>query len=277
MADSKRESCERRRWDVELTEQIKEIHADSGGIYGSPRVHAVLQREGVRVGRKRVERLVCEADIAGIGLRRSGFKRRDPKATPTPDLVEREITGAAPNRLWVTDLTVVTTSEGPLWLPDAFSRRVVARETSARADADLVLTTLQCALASREVEPGALVHHADHGCQYTVSEADNSVGAGGSSRVYGLGRGLVRQRPRGESVDADQDGVHPAGASSPPGPRRISRCSSTSTASITPGNSRRVQKRLGYLSPVEVEEKHCADRTMTKRTNLKSRQPALAS
>jgi transposase InsO family protein len=71
--------------------------------------------------------------------------------------------------LWVTDLTVITTGEGPLWLsaiPDAFPRRVVACETSARADADLVLTTLKYALASRGVEPGKLIHHADHGCRH---------------------------------------------------------------------------------------------------------------
>ncbi|MER5915128.1 DDE-type integrase/transposase/recombinase [Streptomyces sp. NPDC001982] len=62
---------------------------------------------------------------------------------------------------------MISTGEGSLWLSairDAFSRRVVAWETSARADADLVLTTLEYALASREVEPGTLVHHADHGC-----------------------------------------------------------------------------------------------------------------
>ncbi|WP_181647095.1 IS3 family transposase [Streptomyces sp. WAC00263] len=70
---AEREPCERRRQDVELTEQIKEIHADSGGIYGSPRVHAVLKREGVHVGRKRVERLMREAEIAGISPRRSAF------------------------------------------------------------------------------------------------------------------------------------------------------------------------------------------------------------
>ncbi|MCZ9342312.1 DDE-type integrase/transposase/recombinase, partial [Streptomyces sp. TRM76130] len=65
---------------------------------------------------------------------------------------------------------MIPTREGPLWLSairDAFSRRVVAWETSARADADLVLSSLEYALASREVAPGQLVHHADHGCQYT--------------------------------------------------------------------------------------------------------------
>ncbi|WP_107090782.1 IS3 family transposase [Streptomyces sp. NRRL WC-3618] len=153
------EPCERRRRDSELTEQIKEIHAGSGGIYGSPRVHAVLRREGVHVGRKRVERLMREADIAGISPRRKGFTRRDPKATLAPDLVQRDFTASAPNRLWVTDLTMIATGEGPLWLSairDAFSRRVVAWETSAHADADLVLSTLEYALASREVEPGQL-------------------------------------------------------------------------------------------------------------------------
>lgn len=174
---AEREPCERIRRDAELTEQIKEIHAESGGIYGSPRVHAVLKREGVHVGRKRVERLMRETEIAGVSPRRKGFTRRDPKATPALDLVARDFTAPAPNRLWVTDLTVIATGEGPLWLSairDAFSRRVVAWETSARADADLVLTTLEYALASREVEPGHLIHHADHGCPVHVREAHNS-------------------------------------------------------------------------------------------------------
>ncbi|WP_095851789.1 DDE-type integrase/transposase/recombinase [Streptomyces sp. Ag82_O1-15] len=106
------------------------------------------------------------AEIAGISPRRGGCTRRDPRATLVPDLVERDFTAPAPNRLWVTDLTVITTGEGPLWLSAirvAFPRRVVACETSARADADLVLTTLKYTLASREVEPGKLIHHADHG------------------------------------------------------------------------------------------------------------------
>ncbi|WP_329327033.1 IS3 family transposase [Streptomyces mirabilis] len=273
---AEREPCERRRRDVELTGQIKEIHADSGGIYGSPRVHAVLKREGVHVGRKRVERLMREADIAGISPRRSGFTRRDPKATLAPDLVERDFTAPAPNRLGVTDLTMITTGEGPLWLSairDAFSRRVVAWETSARADADLVLTTLEYALASREVEPGKLVHHADHGCQYTSVKLTTrllragvaaSMGSVGDSYDNALAENLwmiiktecIRGRVFATRAEANLalfeyiDGFY---------------------------NSRRIQKRLGYLSPVEFEEKHYADQATAKRTNLKPRQPALTS
>ncbi|MFI5682255.1 IS3 family transposase [Streptomyces cellulosae] len=273
---AEREPCERRRRDVELTEQIKEIHAGSGGIYGSPRVHAVLKREGVHVGRKRVERLMREAEIAGISPRRGGFTRRDPKATLAPDLVERDFTAPAPNRLWVTDLTMIATGEGPLWLSairDAFSRRVVAWETSARADADLVLTTLEYALASREVEPGKLIHHADHGCQYTSVKlttrllragVEASMGSVGDSYDNALAENLwmiiktecIRGRVFATRAEANLalfeyiDGFY---------------------------NSRRIQKRLGYLSPIEFEEKHYADQATAERTNLKPRQPALTS
>ncbi|MFE9223003.1 IS3 family transposase, partial [Streptomyces lavendulae] len=168
---AEKEPCERRRRDIELMDRIRQVHDESGGIYGSPRVHAVLRREGTRVGRKRVERLTRQAGLAGISPRKAkGFTRRDPNAELAPDLVGRDFTATGPNRLWVTDLTMIATLEGPLWLSairDAFSRRVVAWETSARADADLVLTTLEYALASREPITGELIHHADHGCQYT--------------------------------------------------------------------------------------------------------------
>ena len=269
---AEREPCEHVRQDTELTEQIRQIHADSGGIYGSPRVHAALKREGVHVGRKRVERLMREADIAGVSPRRGGFTRRDPTAT----LVERDFTASAPNRLWVTDLTMISTGEGPLWLSairDAFSRRVVAWETSARADADLVLTTLEYALASREVEPGTLVHHADHGCQYTSVKLTTrlvragvhaSMGSVGDSYDNALAENLwmliktecIRGRAFATRAEANLalfeyiDGFY---------------------------NSRRIQKRLGYLSPVEFEEKHYADQAPAERTNLKPRQPALTS
>jgi putative transposase len=186
---AEREPCERVCRNAELSERIRQIHADSGGNYGSPRVHAVLKREGTRVGRKRVERLMREADIAGVSPRRKKFTRRDPKATLAPDLVNRDFTASAPNRLWVTDLTMIATAEGPLWLSairDASSRRVVAWETSARADADLVLTTLEYALASREVEPGRLVHHADHGCQYTSVKLTTRLARAGVEASMGF-------------------------------------------------------------------------------------------
>jgi putative transposase len=274
---AEKDPCERIRQDAELTGQIRQIHQDSGGIYGSPRIHAVLKREGVHVGRKRVERLMRQAGLAGISPRRSkSFTRRDPDADLAPDLVQRDFTAPAPNRLWVTDLTMIPTLEGPLWLSairDAFSRRVVAWETSARADADLVLTSLEYALASREVTPGELVHHADHGTQYTSIKLTTrlvragvqaSMGSVGDSFDNALAENLwmliktecIRGRTFGTRAEANLalfeyvDGFY---------------------------NPRRIQKRLGYLSPIEFEEKHYADQAAAEPVNLKPRQPALTS
>jgi putative transposase len=141
-------------------------------VYGSPRVHAQLQREGEKVSRTRVERLMRENGLAGLSPRRKTRTTVPNPADPRPaDLVRRRFTADGPNRLWVTDLTVIPTAEGPLWLAsirDAFSRRVVAWETSRHPDANLVCAALEYALHSRR--PAAdrtLVHHADHGSQYT--------------------------------------------------------------------------------------------------------------
>ncbi|MFJ7498032.1 IS3 family transposase [Streptomyces sp. NPDC097727] len=273
---AEKEPCARIRRDAELTEKIREIHADSGGIYGSPRVHAVLRREGTHVGRKRVERLMREDGLVGVSPRRKGFTRRDPKATLAPDLVQRDFTAEEPNRLWVTDLTVISTGEGPLWLSairDAFSRRVVAWETSARADADLVLTTLEYALASREVEPGQLIHHADHGCQYTSIKlttrltragVEASMGSVGDSYDNALAENLwmliktegLRGRTFATRAEANLalfeyiDGFY---------------------------NSRRIQERLGWLSPIEFEEKRYTNQATAEQTNLNTHQPLLTS
>ncbi|MCY0939737.1 IS3 family transposase [Streptomyces sp. H34-S4] len=271
------EPCERHRRDTELTGMIRKVHDESGGIYGSPRVHAVLKREGTRVGRKRVERLMRQAGLAGISPRRGkGLTRRDPDAELAPDLVERDFTAPVPNRLWVTDLTMIATTEGPLWLSairDAFSRRVVAWEASARADADLVLTTLEYALASREPTPGELIHHADHGCQYTSVKLTTrlvragilaSTGSVGDSFDNALAENLwmliktecVRGRVFATRAEANLalfeyiDGFY---------------------------NPRRIQKRLGYLSPIEYEEKHYANQATAEPVAVEPPTPALTS
>jgi transposase InsO family protein len=157
--------------DQALTEQIRQIHARSRGTYGAPRVHAEL-RLGleVRVGRKRVARLMRNAGILGVHRRRRhGLTRRDPAATPAPDLVERRFTPPAPDRLWVADITQQRTDEGWLYLAvvlDAFSRRIVGWSMATHLRTELVLDALDMAIAQRNPGPG-LVHHSDHGCQYT--------------------------------------------------------------------------------------------------------------
>jgi putative transposase len=157
--------------DQALTAQILEIHARSRGTYGAPRVHAELRLGlDVRVGRKRVARLMRSAGILGVHRRRRhGLTRRDPAATPAPDLVERRFTPPAPDRLWVADITQQRTDEGWLYLAvvlDAFSRRIVGWSMAEHLRTELVLDALDMAIAQRNPGPG-LVHHSDHGCQYT--------------------------------------------------------------------------------------------------------------
>jgi transposase InsO family protein len=118
-----------------LTEQIEQIHTESDGTYGSPKVWAQLRRQGIRVSRKRVERLMRQAGLQGAFIRKPkrSSTRRDPKATPAPDLVNRNFKTDAPDRLWVADISRIPTGEGPLWLAsvrDAFSRRIVGWKTS---------------------------------------------------------------------------------------------------------------------------------------------------
>jgi putative transposase len=157
--------------DAALLEQIRDVHARSRGTYGAPRVHAELRLGlGVRVGRKRVARLMRSARIVGVHRRRRlGLTRRDPAAASAPDLVERAFTATAPDRLWVADITQQRTDEGWLYLAvvlDAFSRQIVGWSMAEHLRTELVLDALDMAITQRNPAPG-LVHHTDHGCQYT--------------------------------------------------------------------------------------------------------------
>jgi len=100
-----------------LVEWIKAIHARSRGTYGAPRIHAELKAEGMGVGHNRVARLMREAGVEGISRRRRGnTTKRDPRAQPAADLVEREFRSEAPDRLWVADITYVRTQGGFVYL-----------------------------------------------------------------------------------------------------------------------------------------------------------------
>jgi putative transposase len=159
------------RWvsDVRLLELIHAIHRESDGTYGSPRIHAELCHRGVRVGRKRVERLMRRHSLSGLVKRRRGKTTvRVSGVRPAPDLVGRDFRPAEPNRLWVADLTEVATWEGKLYLAvvlDCFSRRVVGWSMAEHMRAELVVEALEMAVRRRKPEAG-LVHHSDQGSQY---------------------------------------------------------------------------------------------------------------
>jgi transposase InsO family protein len=174
---------ERSLGDAELTRRIRAIHERSRGTYGSPRIHAELVEGGQHVGRKRVARLMGRAGLTGVHRRRFITTTvRDPDATPAPDLVQRDFHPSGPDRLWVADITALPTWEGELHLAsvlDAWSRRIVGWSMDRSASAALVTGALDMAIGQRRPGPG-LVHHSDHGTQYT------SLAFGARMRAAGI-------------------------------------------------------------------------------------------
>lgn len=168
---SKRPPSARARANAALTTRIGEIHAASRGTYGAPRVQAELRFiDDLRVGRKRIARLMRAAGLEGVHRRR--FARttvRDETAAPAPDLVRRSFTATGPDRLWVADITYLPTWQGFLYLAavvDVFSRRVVGWSMAGHLRTSLILDAIDMAIGRRRPDAG-LVHHSDRGTQYT--------------------------------------------------------------------------------------------------------------
>ena len=156
--------------DAELLKRIRTVHVSSRETYGSPRIHAELRSAGQRHSRKRIAQLMREAGLAGASHRRGGpvTTRRDDEARPAPDLVDRNFTAAAPNRLWVGDITYVPTAAGFVYLAvvlDAFSRRIVGWAMANHLRTELVLDALEMAVGQRQSRD--VIHHSDQGSQYT--------------------------------------------------------------------------------------------------------------
>ena len=163
---------DRDRADAVLTNTIVDIHRMSRRSYGSPRVHAELRLgQDLRCSRKRVERLMRQAGVAGIYRRRSrGCTRRDPAAEPSDDLVDRQFDPVEPDRLWVMDVTEHPTAEGKVYVAvviDAFSRRVVGWSIADHIRSELVVDAVQMAIWRRRPPEGQTAAHSDHGAQYT--------------------------------------------------------------------------------------------------------------
>jgi len=137
-----------------------------GRHYGAPRVHAELVAKGIHVGRKRVARLMRQAGVAGVSRRRFVVTTVKDGSRQAPDLVDRNFTAEAPDRLWVADITYVPTWAGFLYLAvvlDAYSRRIVGWSMATTLATKLVLDALNMALLTRR--PRDVIHHSDQGSQ----------------------------------------------------------------------------------------------------------------
>ncbi len=183
--------------DEQLKPQIAAVHAQNFGVYGAAKVWAQLNRQGTRVARCTVERLMADLGLRGA-VRGKPVRTTvaDETADRPRDLVDRKFKAVGPNRLWVADLTYVRTWSGFVYVAfvtDVFSRRIVGWQASRPLKTDLALDALEQAIWSRHRE-GAdlneLIHHSDRGVQYlsiryTERLAEdgvvNSVGSRGDS------------------------------------------------------------------------------------------------
>lgn len=160
---------QRAKDDEKLTEQIRAFHQRSNGTYGAPRILQDLREGGVHISKKRVARLMRQANIRGVSRRKGILTTyRSITQDKAPDLVKRDFRVDKPNKLWVADITYIPTYSGFLYLSvvlDAFSRRVVGWAMASHIKTQLVLDALDMALWNRR--PDGVIHHSDQGSQYT--------------------------------------------------------------------------------------------------------------
>jgi putative transposase len=216
-AVTKRPPSSRSLRDEELVVQIRRVHGENYGVYGARKLWRQLNREGIRVAKCTVERLMAREGIQGVRRgKRRGTTRRDLAAARPPDLVDREFTATRPNELWVADLTEIVTWSGICYagfVVDAYSRMFVGWSLATHIRTELPLEALEMAIWRRDTVLDGLVHHSDAGSQYTsiryterLAEAGiaPSVGSVGDSYDNALAESAIglyktelieRQRP----------------------------------------------------------------------------------
>jgi putative transposase len=157
---------------TQLDAEIKRLFEASGGTYGSPRITQDLHEAGWRVSENTVAKRMAELGLAGRAPKKPRSLTRQGRRPAAPDLVRRKFTAAAPDVLWVGDVTMITTEEGPLYLAsveDLFSRRLLGYAMSEHHDAALTVASLQMAIATRGGDVDGVIFHSDRGSEYTAA------------------------------------------------------------------------------------------------------------
>ena len=239
--------------DAELTTQLRQVHAAHFGVYGVRKLWRQLQREGTTVARCTVERLMHDVGLRGVVRgRRQRTTVPDVTAVRPADLVRRDFHPAAPNRLWVADLTYVRTWAGFAYVAfiiDAYARFIVGWHAARSLHTDLVLTALEQALWARKGPFEGLVHHSDRGVQYlSIRYAERLAEAGIATSVGS--RGDSYDNALAETVN----GLYKTELIHRRGPWRG--CEDLELATLTWVdwfNHRRLYGALGYVPPAEYE------------------------
>ncbi len=247
----------RRVQDDALKPDVARVHGDNFGVYGVEKVWRQLTREGVQVGRDRVARLMHDLGLAGAvrGKKARTTMPADVAARPA-DLVDRSFTAPAPNRLWVADLTYVSTWSGFAYtalIVDAFSRAIVGWRVATSLRADLALDALEMAIwARRPAADPALVHHSDRGVQYLAIRYTERLAEEGAVTSVGS-RGDSYDNALAETVM----GLYKTELIRRRGPWRTAEQVELATAAwVDWWNRRRLHSAANHLPPTEFEQRY---------------------
>ena len=248
---------------------------DAGrGLYGARKVWHHLRREGHQVPRCQVERLMRQAGLRGVRRGRQFITTRaDEKAARPPDLVDRDFTATAPNRLWLVDFTYVATWSGmkfTAFVSDAYSRRIIGWRTANSMPTDLPLDALEMALWTRAGKPlDGLVHHSDAGSQYTsIRYTDRLAEAGALASIGSVGDSY--DNAQAESLI----GLYKTECVHHEGPWRG--CDDLELATLSWVhwfNETRLHSSIGHVPPVEYETAYYRDNAALTEDN--AAQPSL--
>jgi putative transposase len=234
--------------------EIARVHRDNFGVYGIEKVWHQLKREGHKVGRDRVARLMDELDLSGVvrGKKKRTTIPADVGLRPA-DLVERNFAAAAPNRLWVSDLTYVSTWTGFVYVAfviDVFSRFVVGWRVSNSLHTELALDALEMAIWRRQRKDlSGLIHHSDRGVQYLSIRYTERLAEAGAVCSVGS-RGDSSDNALAEAVN----GLYKAEVIRNNGPWRSLEQVELATADwVDWWNHRRLHGAIGDIPPAEFE------------------------
>ncbi|WP_227983164.1 IS3 family transposase [Nocardia spumae] len=158
---------------ADLTAKIVEVHAESAGTYGSPRITGELRDQGERVSAKTVAKIMASIGLEGISPRTFKVRTtvRDPAASFPPDLVSRQFDQGRPDAVWTTDVTYLTCGEGDMFLcaiRDGHTRRVLGYSIADHIGADMVTAAIDHAVAARGGRVEGTILHSDRGGEFTA-------------------------------------------------------------------------------------------------------------
>jgi transposase InsO family protein len=249
----------RAQQDIALKPQIARVFAENFEVYGVRKVWRQLAREGVPVARCTVERLMADLGLQGV-IRGKPIRTTMPdKAAPCPqDHVNRQFHAPAPNMLWLSDFTYVSTWSGFVYVAfviDAYARRIVGWRVSRTAHANFVLDALEQALHERRpTHRGGLVHHSDRGSQYVgIRYTERLAEAGVEPSVGSVGDSY--DNALAETIN----GLYKAEVVHRRGPWRSFEAVEIATLTwVDWFNNRRLLEPIGNIPPAEAEERYYA-------------------